>query len=89
MLIIQKRDSITLLCAARTRHLPVKPGQFLAILVPGLASPLARKRQNAPLRARRSYNGHDLLETVSGKGPSGKSWIIITFQLYILGFSEL
>ena len=39
MLIIQKRDSIILLCAARTRHLPVNPGQFLAILVPGLASP--------------------------------------------------
>ena len=39
MLIIRKRDSITLLYAARPRHLLVKLGQFLAILVPARPLP--------------------------------------------------
>ena len=72
MLIIRKTDCITLLYAARGRHLPAKLGQLLAILVPGQASTRARKRQNALVRARRLYHGHDPLETVSGKEPSGK-----------------
>ena len=29
-----KEDSIALLCASRPRHLPVKLGQFLAMLAP-------------------------------------------------------
>ena len=76
MLIIRKTDRITLLYAARGRHLPAKLDQLLAILVPGQASTRARKRQNALVRARRRYNEHDLLETVSGKEPSGKSRLI-------------
>ena len=52
MLIIRKTDSITLLCAARGRHLPAKLGQLLAILVPVQASTRARKGQNALVRGR-------------------------------------
>ena len=76
MLITRRVYGIAPLCVARIRHVPLRLGQFRAILAAGGALARAEVRQNALVGGGGDVRMGSQPETISGQGSSGKSQLM-------------